>query len=66
MKVFELMNKLAEMPAGADVEISAVMTVEDLTASGVYDTENDKALYSLNRSVSEVEEAPGTVFLYLD
>lgn len=66
MKVFELMNKLAEMPAGADVEISAVMTVEDLTASGVYDTENDKALYSLKREVSEAEEASGTVFLYLD
>ncbi len=64
MKVFELMKQLSVMPAGADIEFSTLMTVEEFL-KGDRSDEEDKAFYEVRVSVCEAEEASETkVFIY--
>lgn len=67
MKVFELMNELSQMPAGAEVEFKTLMSIQEFVKDGsemVIDGEDN---YSLHKRVAEVEQAQsGTVYLYSD
>lgn len=66
MKVFELMNVLAGMPAGAEVEFSTMMTIPELIKNGVACSCDDGEYYQINAEIVEVEksDASGKVILY--
>ena len=66
MKVFELMNALAGMPAGAEVEFSTMMTIPELIKNGVDCSCDDGKYYQINAEIVEVEksDASGKVILY--
>jgi len=67
MKVFELMAELAKLPAGAEVEFTKSMTVEDLIKNDTDITDDNKTLYFLSKPIAEVAlSASGTVYLYSD
>ncbi len=66
MKVFELMNALAEMPAGAEVEFSTMMTIPELIKNGAACSCDDGEYYQIYAKIVEVEksDASGKVILY--
>ena len=66
MKVFELMQELSKLPAGADVIFSSLMTVEEFIKDGIADEIDDKAHYHIEKPVVEVDMAQhgNAVFLY--
>lgn len=65
MKVFELMHRLAEMPAGADVKFSTALTVAELIENPVVCAEGDP-IYSLTADVNDTESGEDTVYIYVD
>lgn len=65
MKVYELMQKLSEMQAGAEVYISGAMTDKELHQCGVYDVCEGEEMFSVTKEIETVEEAEaGLVYLY--
>lgn len=64
MKVFELMNELSKVPAGAEVRFSMITSVEELVKAEPADIEG-KICYGINVDVKEVDAASEkTVFIY--
>lgn len=57
MKVFELMNVLAGMPAGAEVEFSTMMTIPELIKNGVDYACDVGEYYQLHAKIVEVEKS---------
>ena len=68
MKVYELMERLSEMPAGAVVTVSTVLSSEDLEGHDVLEqTDAGENLYSLTGKVDDVDEAhKGRIYLYVN
>lgn len=56
MKVYELMNALAEMPSGADVVCAASLTVNDVESGIVIDGDRDDPLYEVLKPLDNVEK----------
>lgn len=55
MRVFELMERLSEMPAGATVEFERITSVEELVKNEVI-MDDDGRFYNFNANVSDVEK----------
>jgi hypothetical protein len=51
MKVYELMDKLSKMPAGAEIVASSTMSVAELTNIGDIDVIDGIAHYSVKKEV---------------
>ena len=68
MKVFELMNQLAEMPAGADVKFSRLTSVKELIEGTNISGPDEEPYYTLEKNILEVEESDmsNAVYLYSD
>ena len=68
MKVFELMNQLAEMPAGADVKFSRLTSVKELIEGDNMSGPDEEPYYTLEKNILEVEESEScnVVYLYSD
>lgn len=56
MKVYELINILTEMPAGANVELSVPMTLAEFAQCEVIDNVNGADVYSVTAKVTEAVE----------
>ncbi len=66
MRVFELMEQLSRMPAGAEVEVSMLVTVEELIKNDVIECDGEVS-YSLKTSIVEVEKVSnGEIYIYTD
>ena len=54
------------MPAGAEVEFSAIMTIPELISNGVADSDGNNVYYEVRAGIVEVEESEcaDKVFLY--
>ena len=66
MKVFELMNLLSSSPAGANVKVRHVMTVEELVKNDAIPLD-DELGYQLDKNPDSVEEVTeDNVCIYLD
>ena len=64
MKVFELMNELSKVPAGAEVRFSMITSVEELIKSEPEEMEG-KIYYRTDLDVKEIDAASDkTVFIY--
>ena len=68
MKVYELMERLAGMPAGAEIVARTTMTDEELCENDVLEqTEAGENLYSVTGRVDDLEKANDSrVYLYMD
>ena len=68
MKVYELMERLSAMPAGAEAVIRAVMTAEELSEHEVLEqTEAGENLYSVTAKLDDIDKAnEKRVYLYAD
>lgn len=65
MKVYELLRALAEMPAGAEVELHMSMTLEEFAKCEVVDNINGRDVYSVPGKIQEaIEASPTLVILY--
>lgn len=66
MKVFELMNELSALPAGADVEVRGIMGLKEFTELDQADSclGDGKIIASKIDSVEEVDE--NSVYIYLE
>ena len=53
MKVYELINLLTEMPAGANVEISTAMTLAEFAQCEIVDNVDGADIYSVTAKVTE-------------
>lgn len=53
MKVYELINLLTEMPAGANVEISMSMTLAEFAQCEIVDNVDGADIYSVTAKVTE-------------
>lgn len=60
MKVYELMNILADMPSGADVKCGGSFTVNELKNC---EKVGGKDVYSFAKGVSDVENIDDTVYI---
>lgn len=66
MRVFELMKQLSEMPAGAEVEFSTLMAVEELVKNEIFGCDEEVS-YSVQKSIVEAEKvSENLVKLYSD
>lgn len=61
MKVYELMDSLAKMPAGAEVEFRALMTLEEFAQCDIADNIDGKDAYLVGGTVGEAVVANGTL-----
>ena len=55
MKVYELMEKLSEMPSGANIRFRTLMTLQEFSECEVVDSDDGRDLYAVNKTVSDVE-----------
>lgn len=55
MRVFELMQALSEMPAGAEVKFERMTTMEEFIKNDVFD-DVEGVCYVFSASVAEVEQ----------
>lgn len=64
MKVYELMNVLAELPSGAEVFCTAALTVNEVESGIVLDKEDeDNILYEISKPLDNVEKNNNRVYL---
>ena len=66
MKVYELMQKLADAPSGAEVEVRKLMTLKEFTDCEIIDSEAGADLYCVSGSVNSVEEDTNYAIIYFD
>ena len=68
MRVYELMEQLAKMPAGAEVVASTVVTAEAIMeCDALEQTEAGENLYSVTGAVDCLEETTqGRVYMYVN
>ncbi len=65
MKVFELMEQLSKMPAGAEIEFSTAMTVDEFLKGDQSEGDNNEVLYEVRVRICEADEASEKrVFIY--
>lgn len=65
MKVYELMQQLSKMPAGATVQFNHLMSIEELTKNGVETAEEGTAYYSYTAEINETEISGAKIlFIY--
>lgn len=65
MNVWELMSKLAELPAGSEVKIKAAIPVKGLEEKCITDELDDEEYYIIADKVVDVsEDSYGTAVLY--
>lgn len=65
MKVWELMSKLAELPAGSEVKFKTAIPVKGLEENCVTDELDDEEYYIVADKVVEVStDSYGTAVLY--
>lgn len=55
MKVYELMEKLSEMPSGANVRFRTLMTLQEFSECEVVDSDDGRDCYAVNKTVSDAE-----------
>ena len=55
MKVYELIAELSEMPAGADVEIRTIMTLQDFAKCPIIDDFEGENAYLISGDICEVD-----------
>lgn len=60
MKVYELMKRLEEMPAGADVLVRCIKSENEINKINV----DDEEYFEIEDEVAEVEDVLGKVILY--
>ena len=60
MRVFELMEQLSEMPAGATVEFERITSVEELVKNDAI-IDDDGKFYIFKTNISDVEEIDGNL-----
>ena len=64
MKVYELMNILADMPSGVNVKCGGSFTVNELkNCENSGSDDNGKVVYSFAKGVSDVENIDDTVYI---
>lgn len=66
MKNWELIAKLSELPAGADILAGGSMTGRELTVGGVSDTIDGEEIYSYLEEVIDVDADGKRVYLQLN
>ena len=65
MKVYELMNILADMPSGADVLCGGTLAVNELkTRENGSSDDNENDTYSFAKDVSDVKNADGFAYIH--
>ncbi|WP_251616180.1 hypothetical protein [Senimuribacter intestinalis] len=64
MKNYELMERLSSMPAGAEIEVRAIMTIEEFKNSDIMQEDEEGALYGLTRGVEDVENDGNRIYMY--
>lgn len=55
MKVYELIAELSKLPAGADVEIRTLMTMQDFAKCPIVDDFDGKNAYLVSGKIEEVD-----------
>lgn len=55
MKVYELMEKLGQMPSGAEVRFRTLMTLREFSECTVADSEGGKDLYAVDKTITDAE-----------
>jgi len=64
MKVYELMNILADMPSGADVFCGGSFTVKELKSCDNCGTDdNGQKIFSFAKEVESVDNTNGNVYI---
>ncbi len=63
MKNYELMERLSRMPAGAEIEVSAIMTMEEFENNDIMQEDEEGTLYSLIREVEDVENVGDRIYM---
>jgi hypothetical protein len=53
MKVYELINELSKLPAGANVEFATVMTLEEFVQCPIVDSIDGKDAYRIAVDIKE-------------
>ena len=66
MKVYELMEKLSQMPSGANIRFRTLMTLQDFAECGVVDSDDGRDLYAVDRAVSDAEITSETLVTIYD
>ncbi len=66
MKNYELMQLLGSMPAGAEVRMNIILTLEDVESSPEIDVDsNDQTMYSYSAEVKDLDsDGDKTIYLY--
>lgn len=65
MKIYELMDRLSKLPAGAEAEFVMLMTLDEFTKCPVADSIGGKDAYRISVKISEaVEVTDCSVVLY--
>lgn len=63
MKVYELMNALANLPSGMDVFCFSALTVNELVLMDNDDENTDKWLYEVSKPLDNVDKDDNRVYL---
>lgn len=67
MRVYELIQELAKMPAGNKVEVHMALSVKGLMRGKEVDTDaNGDPVYSINGLINDIDSGEGYTCLYLD
>ena len=65
MRVYELMKELSKLPAGAEVEFAALMTVDEFTECEIVGEIDGKSNYRVKADIGQVMELnEGRIVLY--
>ena len=65
MKVYELIEKLMQLPAGLDVAAQTYKTVREVKNGTEVDVnENEEEVYSIGNAIKDMDSDSKTVYLY--
>mgnify|MGYP003293988850 CR=1 FL=1 len=66
MKVYELMEQLSSVPAGAEVRVHRLMTLKEFTQLEIVDGGTDEDCYLMDGEISSVEADKCVATLYME
>lgn len=66
MKVYELMEKLSQMPSGANIRFRTLMTLQEFAECGVVDSDEGRDCYAIDKAVSDAEMTCETLVTIYD
>ncbi len=66
MKVYELMDQLSSVPAGAEVRVHGLMTLKEFTQLEIVDGGTNEDCYLVNGEISSVEADDCVATLYAE